>query len=130
MCDRICSEQINVTAAQGYTLMVFPETESISMNDLSQKMNLAGSTMTRMVDQLVQRGLVVRHVDKDDRRIVRVQLTEPGQTARSTLQASLSAFFNQVLSFIPDDEQSALIQHLDTLNQAIIQTLKTCCPPG
>ncbi len=127
LCDRACTEQLRITGAQGYTLLALPEDESISMNDLSQKMKLASSTMTRMVDQLVQRDLVSRQPDAEDRRVVRVRLTDTGRQARARLHGTLQDFFSQVLQAVPEGERDTVIRSLETLNQAIMATLRSCC---
>jgi DNA-binding MarR family transcriptional regulator len=130
LCDRVCTEQLNITGSQGYTLLAIPTNDTISMNDLSLKMKLASSTMTRMVDQLVQRGLVDRQPDADDRRVVRVRLTERGAQARAQLHGTLQGFFSQVLQSVPEGDREAMLRSLEALNQAIMTTLKSCCGQG
>jgi DNA-binding MarR family transcriptional regulator len=127
LCDRICTEQLGITGSQGYTLLVIPDDESISMNDLSVKMKLASSTMTRMIDQLVQKGLVDRQPDSEDRRVVRVRLTERGGQAKMQLHETLQGFFSQVMRDIPESDRNPVIRSLERLNQAIRNTLKSCC---
>lgn len=127
LCDRVCTEQLGITGGQGYTLLAIPEGESITMNDLSLKMRLASSTMTRMVDPLVQKGLVDRQPDEQDRRMVRVHMTEQGRQAQQALQETLTAFFAQVLRELPENEREAAVRHLEMLNQAIRGTLQSCC---
>lgn len=127
LCDRTCMEQMGITSSQGYTLLAVPEGESISMNDLSLKMKLASSTMTRMIDQLVQKGLVDRQADSEDRRVVRVRLTERGGQAKKQLRETLQSFFLQVLAEVPEDERELVRHSLEILNQAILNTLKSCC---
>ncbi len=127
ICDRVCVEELGVTVSQGYILMALPDTGSITMNDLSAKMRLANSTMTRMADQLVQKRLVTRGPDPDDRRIVRVQLTEQGQDVRARLKRALRDLFSEVLKDIPEGEKETIVHSLETLNQSIVRALKSCC---
>jgi DNA-binding MarR family transcriptional regulator len=49
--------------------------------DLSAKLELSSGAMTNRIDRLETDGLVQRHRDPDDRRGVRVELTEAGNTA-------------------------------------------------
>lgn len=78
-CDRVCLTQFGVTSSQGYTLLALPRQGHLSMNELSEAMGVANSTMTRMVDQLVRKGLVQRRPDDEDRRMVQVRLSEQGR---------------------------------------------------
>lgn len=125
--DRTCMDQLSITGAQGYTLLAIPDGACISMNDLSLRMRLASSTMTRMIDQLVLKGLVDRQVDAADRRVVRVCLTGQGGQAQKQLRETLKSFFSLVLQEIPEAEREPLARSLEMLNQAILSTLKSCC---
>jgi DNA-binding MarR family transcriptional regulator len=127
ICDRVTIQQMGVTASQGYILLALPEMDSISMNDLSIKMRVANSTMTRMVDQLVQKGKVNRATDNQDRRIVLIHLTEQGRDVRTKLKNSLQDFFSQVLGDLPEDQRGEILHGLETLNRSILKTLKSCC---
>jgi len=127
ICDRVTIQQLGVTASQGYILLALPEMDSISMNDLSIKMRLANSTMTRMVDQLVRKGMVNRATDNQDRRIVLIHLTEQGQEVRTRLKNALQDFFSQVLGDLSTDQRNELLHSLETLNQSILKTLESCC---
>ncbi len=78
LCDRACLAQNGVTAAQGYTLLAFPEQGGMTMNALSDQMRLSSSTMTRMIDQLVQKGFVLRRPDDEDRQSRACRTHGPG----------------------------------------------------
>jgi DNA-binding MarR family transcriptional regulator len=51
---------------------------SLTMGELSRHLNVPLSTATRIVDWLVNNGYAQRLPDPDDRRVVRVALTEAG----------------------------------------------------
>ena len=127
ICDRVCVEELGVTASQGYILLALSETGSVTMNDLSVRMRLANSTMTRMVDQLFQKRMITREPDPEDRRIVRVRLTEQGQSVKIRLKKAMQDLFYQILEDIPEGEREQIIHSLKTLKQSIVNTLKSCC---
>src|SRR5512139_534431 len=121
-CDRVCVEQLGVTASQGYILLALPETDSITMNDLSLRMKLANSTMTRMVDQLVQKKMVTRESDSDDRRVVRIRLTKQGQDVQVRLKKTMQDLFAQILKDIHAGEREQIVHSLEKLKQSIVNT--------
>ena len=51
------------------------------MRELAENMRLHVSTMTGIVDKLADKNIVTRERSETDRRIVRVALTDAGQTA-------------------------------------------------
>jgi DNA-binding MarR family transcriptional regulator len=55
------------------------QSEPITMGDLSRILGVPFSTATRTVDWLVNNGYVQRLADPEDRRVVRVELTEAGK---------------------------------------------------
>ncbi len=127
LCDQACLAQNGVTASQGYTLLFLPEAGHLSMNDLSQAMGLASSTMTRYVDELVRKGLAHRRPDDEDRRVVRVELSDRGRELRCVLQSAMQDFFKQVLDEIQEKERPALLRALEQVTQAIVKVFKSCC---
>ena len=127
LCDEACLARHGVTCSQGYTLLAFPTEGTISMNELSEAMGLASSTMTRMTDHLVRKGLAHRRHDDEDRRVVRVGLTPSGQTVRSALEKARQDLFGEVLAGIDRDERVALLGTLDRLSMLLGNALGTCC---
>lgn len=128
LCDQGCLTQNGVTTAQSYTLLSLPEKGYLTMNGLSEAMSLANSTMTRMVDQLVQKGLVQRKPDGEDRRIVLVGLTDQGRDLQHTLEQNLQNFFGQVAVRIQDDERPVILHALEQITQLVrTLALEDCC---
>ena len=55
--------------------------EGLRMSDLSQRLMVTGGNVTRIVDQLVDDGWVLRTASPDDRRSYTVRLTPKGRRA-------------------------------------------------
>ena len=126
MCDRECVAQYGVTASQGYTILSLPAEGALRMNELSRIMGVDNSTMTRMVDQLVDKALVYRKPDEKDRRLVRVGLTAQGQELHRDLEEALQSFYKEALDEIQEHERVAIIHSLERLNQAYAKAFKVC----
>lgn len=62
--------------AQGRILFVLWEHDNIPITELSHKTGLAKTTLTSMLDRLEGSGHIRRVYNPDDRRTVRIQLTE------------------------------------------------------
>ena len=122
-----CVRFFGVTTSQGGTLLAFTPDKTMSMKDLSLAVGVDSSTMTRMVDQLVDKGLVVRKTDEKDRRLVRIGLTPAGRKLHRELNGALAGFYKDSLDEIPDQERVVIIQSLDRLNRAIAKGLENCC---
>jgi DNA-binding MarR family transcriptional regulator len=80
---------------------------------------LAQPTMTSMVKQLEQRGLVRRERQADDGRVVLVTLTEAGSVALDDYRVRARAVLGTYLAEISDEEIQALAAATDALARLI-----------
>lgn len=125
--EEACVAFFGVTSSQGSTLLALPLKKTLRMNELSNGVGVDKSTMTRMVDQLLDKGLVYRRVDKEDRRLVHIGLTGQGQQLFTKLAKALKGFYKDSLGEIREDERAAIIGSLVTLNEAIDRGVENCC---
>lgn len=128
-CDELCLAEHDITVAQAYTLLCVPAVGDVRMNSLSEAIGVAGSTATRMVDQLARKGLVERISDPEDRRIVRVRLTQAGKEQRGQLEAAATACFTLAFGHVAQDERSATVRVLEQLTDSLAKALEVtrCC---
>ena len=75
---------------------------------LARAMNIEGPTLTRHLDGLEEAGLVVRRREADDRRAVRVELTEAGRARHSELLQAVIAFNKRLRAGLSEDEIARL----------------------
>ncbi len=126
-CDQEFLSRYGVTTAQGEALLAFSTGSRLSMNELSRMLGLANSTMTRMVEYLVARGLVSRAEDDQDRRIVRVTLTAEGRKLQGSLKEARREIQRLILSEIKEGERAGILEVLEKLNAAIDNAMRECC---
>ena len=82
----ICCYGISVS--QCHTLEALGEHGTQTMHALAEHLHLAVSTVTRVVDQLVEKGLAERHTGEKDRRVCEVALTPMAQRFFARSKAS------------------------------------------
>jgi DNA-binding MarR family transcriptional regulator len=107
------------TRAQAHALLTIQAMARPSMAMLARELDLAPSTVTRLIDPLVRQGLVERQPDPDDRRVVGVVLTAAGRRTLRSLEQSLHAAYAALAAAIPPSEQSRTLELLGHLRQAI-----------
>ncbi len=94
----------------------------ITMGELSHSLEVPLSTATRIVDWLVKNDYARRLDDPEDRRIVRVTLTEGGQDMYRTISEFILQRIEQfLLKFSPEERENllALLSRLiDTLEKS------------
>ena len=91
-----------------------------TMGEFSQALGMPLYAATRIVDSLVKNGLADRLSDPDDRRIVRVTLTDVGLRLHETMEAHLVRGIQRMMACLTPEEQGVLI----TLLRKVTASLK------
>lgn len=86
------------------------------MREIAIHMGLAVSTVTGIVDRLVQKGLVIRQRPEEDRRIVEVKLTPRGLKAEQWHFSQHMQMSKGILQSLNKQDQSSL---LNLMNKVI-----------
>lgn len=115
------------TTSQCNTLLEIQRAGSLTMNELSEKMNLNTSTMTRVLDNLVRDKYITRDRDEADRRIVVVSLTEAGQEAASKLSSSVNEYYKKIIDNIPVGQVDEVLNSVNILQKAFEKANPNCC---
>jgi DNA-binding MarR family transcriptional regulator len=126
-CDRTLVTCCGLTVSQAYALLTVQEAGAITMNDFAGVMRLHGTTMTRMADALVEKGLVERKADPLDRRIVRVVLSALGQATAERVQESRRRLLSDAFAGYSESDQTAMVQMLDRLTTTVEKLANDCC---
>ena len=86
----------NVTSAQ-YVILSTLASGADSASQICKGISYGAGAMTRMIDRLEQRGLLRRVRVADDRRTVKLQLTDEGKTLYPKMRASAIEVINGLL---------------------------------
>lgn len=114
-CERSVAGRLRLSFSQACTLQTLGELAETTMNGLADEMRLHGTTMTRMVDVLVTRGLVDRLPDLRDRRVVRVRLSTAGQETVAELRRCKHAMLGDLLAGVPEGDLHSITAGLARL---------------
>lgn len=115
------------TISQCYSLIELSKHENLTMNELSHKMNLNSSTMTRNIDKLVRGGYISREKHEEDRRIVFVKLTEEGKAASEMLNNNISDYYRKIISNLQTDSMREVLDSVSLLLGAFEKANPNCC---
>lgn len=89
------------TSSQCYLLLELHKHHTLTMGEVSDKMQLQVSTVTRIMNNLVRDGLVFRQKSECDKRIVEAALTEKGQKVAGELKKSIESYYREVIHHLP-----------------------------
>jgi DNA-binding MarR family transcriptional regulator len=108
----------DVTIAQFRSLVVLATAGPQTVSALADRLAVHASTMTRMCNRLVTRGLVVRAPSAVDRREVVIALTKMGTSVVEDVMAARRRELDHVVRRMGDDDRVAVVVALDKFARA------------
>ena len=115
------------TRAQWIVLFRLRQQEGLSQVDLADVLELQPISLVRLLDRLVEHGLLERRHDPRDRRTNRLFLTASGRQLVDDLDSLRNAIATDVLQEIPDHAIETSLQTLQTIKDRIKGLAE---PPG
>ena len=106
---RKLSSKYDLTLSQALLLLYVPY-DGISVSDLSEKLGIDISTMTRNIQRINKQGLIKRRPNENDKRSIKLFLSKRGQKIVLLLNDDISNKISSVLSKY-DFEQIEQIQN-------------------
>lgn len=104
-----------VTMTQCHAIVEIGREKDISLNKLSDLLNLDNSTMSRTVNNLVNGGLASRELDPQDRRYVTITLTDEGSKVFNQIETGMNAYFQNIYTKIPEQKRDQVLESLQLL---------------
>jgi DNA-binding MarR family transcriptional regulator len=108
----------DVTLPQFRSLVVLATAGPQTVSALADRLAVHASTMTRMCNRLVTRGLVVRAPSAVDRREVVIALTTMGTSVVEHVMATRRRELDEVVRRMGDDDRQAVVVALNKFSQA------------
>ncbi len=97
---------------------------ALTMGEFSNSLSVPLSTATRIADWLVDRGYVQRLPDIDDRRVVRVALTEKGRELHGTVDLYVRQRLEKILSCLSNEERGDLLELVGKVVTGLKETVQ------
>lgn len=115
--DRVFANH-DITFMQWLALVKLKEGHAETASDLCRTLSHDNGAITRMVDQLENRGFVERERSQQDRRVVKLLITEAGRAKLADLTPPFIMSLNEALSPFSAEEFAEL--------NRLLGKLKTC----
>ncbi len=108
-----------VNNSQLKAMAAFHEDRQYSMGELCRIANVKMPSMTEVVDRLEAEGFVERVRDTDDRRVVKVQLTDSGKKAHDGILQTRDQELKNIFGCLDDKERGKLLKALRTVSSTM-----------
>lgn len=104
---------------QYFAVSILYRKGSLSMSELAQDLQISKQQLTPLVYKLINQGLLAKKEDKNDRRIVRIEVTEQGRNMFKGIFAEIKHDLFEKLRILPDEELDELGQMLKRLQEIL-----------
>ena len=130
---RCCRQDVafceGVTFHQFMILDAIVRKKELNLADLHKLLAVEKSTTTRLVNPLIQKGLLKREQAQHDSRAITLLLTEDGKKTHQKVSLCLADFFQKVTQNIPQDKKAQILEAIRIFIQVIKNSATdySCC---
>ena len=104
-----------VTLTQCHAIVEIGRLKEVNLTNLAELLNLDKSTMSRIIDNLVNQSLVSREVHTQNRRYIIIKLTKKGNEIFMGIEKSMEDYYNNLISLVPKDKKDQVLESLQIL---------------
>ncbi len=123
--SRALESACGISGTQVWILATIAEQPDIKVSQLGQALSIHVSTASNLLDKLGRAGLIERLRSEEDRRVVRLRLTEAGKAVIERAPRPLTGPVSDALARMPkaalaslDANLEALVQHMSEIDQS------------
>ena len=109
------------TAAVGFVLLHIDAKEGTPATKIGPLLGMETTSLTRMLKNLEENELIYRVQDKNDKRLVRIFLTEQGKEAREIAKKVVKKFNQAIRDRIPSEKLDTFFEVMEKINNIIAE---------
>lgn len=110
-----------ITTPQFNALLTLHDNPNITMGELCEKLFLACSTATDLIDRMEKNGFLERNRDPQDRRVIRLAISPKGQQVISEVITARRRYVASILEKLNGTEIEQLGNSLEKLHSLMVQ---------
>lgn len=95
---------------QYQTLIIINATENLTLSGLCEKLNLAPSTATELVNRMISLEYVTKQHEEQDHRNVQLQVSPKGLRLLKEREEAMAMMFHRFLEPFPDEDKAAFVE--------------------
>ena len=107
--------EFGITQSISYLLININEKEGTTVSQAATLLGLKSTSLSRMLRQVEEMGLIYRESNAGDKRSVKIYLTETGKQKRHQARVLVRQFNNYLDDHISENDREALIRILNKI---------------
>jgi MarR family transcriptional regulator, organic hydroperoxide resistance regulator len=113
------ARRANLTGPQLTVIKILEQIGDLSLSELSDKIRAQNSTVTGIIDRMEREGLALRVRSTEDRRVVRIHLTEKGAKLAQEIPVEPMVILRTALAGLSATESRELLRILGKVARRI-----------
>lgn len=113
----------NMTVTMGFVLLNISKEKGTPATKIAPLLGMEPRSLTRLIKKMEEDKLVERRPDPEDRRSVRIFLTESGAQKKKIALNNVESFNNAVRSTVSDDELRTFFTVLEKIHLVIQENI-------
>ena len=116
---------IEISGGQGRILFILWKTDHLTISEISEKTSLAKNTISVVINGMVNKGIVARTINPENRRQTIISLTDYAKSLQEKYEVvseQMNTLFYQGFS---EDEQKQFEHYLSRILDTLIEKLHT-----
>lgn len=115
--------EVSLTPLHFEIMYLLMEESSLPVAEVGKRLILAKAHMTQLVDKLVEKEMVIRETDPNDRRVIRISITEKGKEILNEVYERVSIAFKEALSSLSKNDLEELTTSLSKIRDILSRML-------
>jgi len=107
--------EYGITVAQSFILFSLLESDGLSVKSLAEWLCIDSSAITALVDRLEKENLIERRIDPEDRRALRIFLTDKGRDVAKAVYPIAIDFNEKLKDNLAQEEKEAINNFLNNI---------------
>jgi len=118
---RLTHSDDQMSPSQREVFAAIVRTGPLRLSDLAQNEGINATMLSRVVANLEERGLVTRHLDASDGRVVHLSASDQGAALHRTMRHERTLALSDALTRLTTKQRRALVDALPALEELVEQ---------
>lgn len=105
--------------SQSHIVMLLNKNGPLKMSEVAEGLQMSAGAITVAADHLIEKNYIERQLDKYDRRIIRLVLTEHGQLTLDNLQKDGRQYMQTIFEHVSEEELNMMTAIFKEASQKI-----------
>lgn len=116
--DKIASDY-DMSLSMAFVLIALSEEEGTPVTKIAPRIGMEPNSLSRILKKLKERSLIIKKADKNDKRMVKIQLTSEGEKLRVIALKVVFKFENNLIENVDKQEIESFFKIVNLVPKAV-----------